>query len=372
MTTGRAWPWRLAAREGLATARHGRWTSLLVVLAVAWVCAVPAIVDAVGVTRLVESERAWIDAGAYVFVVTGARTEGTENPVPGPVCDGLVNVQGIDASFALVRTDAAAALEAIPGARTSLYDVTGGVYGFLGLTPPDGPAVVVTTGFTRRTGITTGSFITLERRSGFGVTAATSDLLTAVEADAAVMGEEFDGALLVPAPVPADADACYVRTDAAHVAAVEQALPSWLAHDGAPAIANPRLFQGDFTVDYSTAYEDRALRWAWAGGAAALALVWTMILWFRRSHTAIYATFGMKRDSRIVMEATEWAALAGVGALWGWALGVVGAVAFGARATQALTQVTSGVALTLLTASAAVVLLALRPTGSLLATLKDR
>ncbi len=40
-----------------------------------------------------------------------------------------------------------------------------------------------------------------------------------------------------------------------------------------------------------------------------------MIQWFRRSHTAIYTTFGMKTDSRIVMQATEWGVLAGVGTL---------------------------------------------------------
>lgn len=191
-------------------------------------------------------------------------------------------------------------------------------------------------------------------------------------ADTAVMGEEFDGALLMPAQLTGTADACYVRTDAAHYTAVEAALPSYLAHEGKPAIPNPRLFTSDFTVDYTTAYEDRPLRWLWVPAAALLGLLWAMLQWFRRSHVAIYATFGMRAHSRLTMQVSEWAVLAGIGGLWGWALGVVGSVALGARAEQAVLLVSFHGALTLLGATALVVLLGLRPTGTLLNALKDR
>jgi len=176
----------------------------------------------------------------------------------------------------------------------------------------------------------------------------------------------------MPAVVTGDADACYVRTDAAHHSAVEAALPAYLAHDGMPAIPNPRLFESEFTVDYTTAYEDRLLRWVWLPAAAALGLLWAMLQWFRRSQVAIYATFGMRASSRLVAQVAEWGVLAGLGLVFGWSLGVVGALAMGARWEQALTLVSAHAALTLLGASVVVVLLGLRPTGTLLNALKDR
>jgi hypothetical protein len=193
--------------------------------------------------------------------------------------------------------------------------------------------------------------------------------------DSAVLGDEYAGSLLLPyTPSSSDAtaDACFVRTDTAHYAAVASALGVWLEYGGKPAVANPRLYSGDFTVDYTRAYEDRPLRWVWVPIAALLALLWGMIQWFRRGQVAIYATFGARPHSRLIMQATEWAVLAVAGAVWGWSIGVVAAIAFGARAAQALQLVTYHAGLALLAASAAVVVIGLRPTGTLLNALKDR
>lgn len=368
----RVWPLRLAAREGLATARTGRWTSLLIAVAVAWAVAAPGAADALSVTRLIESEREWIDAGGYVFVATGAREEGQQNPVPAPACERLSQMDGVTAAFALVRTNRTGTLAHIPGGRSSLYEATPGILPFLGVAEaPDG-VLIATAGFADRTGVVDGETVVVSQRAGFDSAAADSDPLTVRVADTAVMGEEFDGALILPSTVPATADACYVRTDAAHVGAVESALPALLAYDGKPAIPNPRLYSGDFTVDYTTAFEDRPLRWLWIPAAALLGLLWAMLQWFRRSHVAIYATFGMRAAPRLVAQATEWAVLAGFGALWGWGIGIAGALALGARTAPALAQVSAHGVLTVLCASVLVVLIGLRSTGTLLNALKDR
>ena len=372
MSRRRVWPLGLAAREGLATARTGRWTSLLIVVAVAWIVAAPGAADAVGVTRLIESEREWIDAGGHVFVATGARTEAGQNPIPADVCDRLAGIDGIGAAFALKRTNANGSLAHIPGGRASIYDVSAGAAKFLGVDPAPGGIVIATAGFAERTGVRDGDLVTVVQRAGQGTAASTSDQLTVRVADTFVMGEEFDGALLMPTPLAGDADACYVRTDAAHHRAVESALPAYLAHEGQPAIPNPRLFESDFTVDYTTAFEDRPLRWLWVPAAALLGLLWAMLQWFRRSHVAIYATFGMRAASRLVMQAAEWGVLAALGLLWGWGLGVVGALALGARWEQAVSLVSCHAVLTVVGASLVVILLGLRPTGTLLNALKDR
>ncbi len=368
----RVWPLKLAAREGLETARAGRWTSLLIVLAVAWACAVPGAADAVGVTDLVEKEHAWIEAGGHVFVVEGARTEGMPNPIPAPACETLSQYEGIDASFALIRTNASGALSHIPGARPTLYEVTPGVFEFLGIEPDAGGTVIATSGFARRSGVADGDWAVVIRRAGFGLSEARSDPIRLAVADASIMGEEFDGAFLVPTLVPATADACYVRTDAAYHTAVEATLPGLLSYNGKPAIPNPRLFSGEFIVDYTTAYEDRPLRWVWVATAGALGLLWGLVQWFRRSQVAIYSTFGAKARARLAMQTTEWGVLALIGAVWGWSLGILSSIAFGARASQAFTAVSFHTLLTVLGASILVVLLGLRPTGTLLNALKDR
>ena len=97
-----------------------------------------------------------------------------------------------------------------------------------------------------------------------------------------------------------------------------------------------------------------------------------MLQWFRRSQVAIYATFGMRAASRLVMQTAEWGVLAALGLLWGWALGVVGALALGARWEQAVSLVSFHAVLTVAGASLVVILLGLRPTGTLLNALKDR
>jgi len=178
--------------------------------------------------------------------------------------------------------------------------------------------------------------------------------------------------VLVPSLREGLAEACFVRTDPAHVAAVRDLLPTHLQHDGALAIASPRLFSGAFTVDYSTAFEDRPLRWVWVAAAGLVALLWALVQWFGRARMAIYATFGMRVRSRLVLQFSEWSILAAAGGLWGWALGTVGAIALGTDPILAARYVGYHVGLTILTASAAVVVLGLRPTGTLLNALKDR
>jgi len=373
--SGRAWPWRLAFREGVETASAGRWTSLLVIVTVAWACAAAGAADAVGVSRQVVAERTWLDAGGRTFVVTGARdSDGSVDPIPAARCDALSLIDGIDASFALTRSAAIGTLAYIPEGRVSLYEVTPGVLPFLDAPPAAGGIVLATDGFARRTGVANGDQVRLVRRAGPSVDPAVSDPLAVDVVASSALGEEYDGALLLPYVPTEDsrADACYVRTDTAHYAAVEAAVGSWLAFGDSPAIANPRLFGGDFVVDYSRAYEDRPLRWVWAPIAVLLALVWAMIQWFRRGQVAVYSTFGVRAHSRLIMQTSEWAVLAGVGAIWGWSLGLVGAVALGARASQALALVTYHSTLATLGASALVVLLGLRPTGTLLNALKDR
>lgn len=358
----RPWPTRLVVREGVATALVGRWTSLLVIAAVAWACAAVGAADAVGVSETVRREREWIDAGAYVLRVQGTVRGEEQLPVPPTACEDLARVDGVHGTFWAVRRAAAGSFAHVPGGRFSVLEVSPGALAFLGVETPLVPTVLVSDGLARRTGVTDDSPV---RVSG-------SDVLRARVASVAVLGDDFDGTLLAPSAPASRADMCFVRTDAGHVAAVTALASSELGWDGSDAVASPRLFENEFTVDFARAHEQRDLRWAWVAAGAVLALLWALVQWFRRSHTAIYATFGVTTAGRAVLQVSEWAVLAIAGLIWGWTLGVVGAVALGAEARFALTQVTAQAVPAVLLATALVVLLSARPTGTLLDQLKDR
>lgn len=365
------WPLGLAAREGVATARHGRWTSLLVIVAIAACIAVPGAADSVAVSKLIADEQAWIAAGGHVFVVTGARIADRANPVAAVACDRLTQLDGVVAAFAMLPDSGRGAFSHIPGGRVPVYTASPGVTRFLGAASTAGAPVIVTAGLASRTGVHNGEVVHVQGYNGL-VATATSAPLTVRIADSTVLGEEYDGALLMPTLLTGDADSCFVRTDSAHYSAIQAALPALLAHEGQPAIAQPRLFSSQFTVDYTHAFEDRAFRWLWVAAASLLLLIWVITQWFRRSQLAIYATFGMRAASRQVMQVSEWAVLAAFGLPWGWGLGVVWALALGASPETAVLQVSSHAMLTILAATVAVVVVGLRPTGSLLDALKDR
>lgn len=370
MTT-RRWPLALSAREGVATARAGRWTSLLIVVTVAWLGAVAGAADSLAITRLIDGERRWIDAGAYVFVVTGADHTGGPT-VPVGVCDRLSGYEGVLGSFAAKRNQQAANLGQTPGGRASLVEVSPGAAKFLGSTSAADGTALITTGLAKRTGMIDGEPVIIDLQGTPTLTGATTGVITAHVVDPTVMGAEYDGAILLPSLLTGQGEACFVRTDATHVKAVRDALPTLLQYEGTLAIANPRLLDSAFNVNYTTAFQDRPLRWAWVAAGALIGLLWSLVQWFRRAHVAIYTTFGMRTHSRLVMQTAEWAVLALAGWIWGWALGTLGAVALGATPHVAATYVAAHVALTLTVASLVVVLLGLRPTGTLLNALKDR
>jgi len=358
----RPWPTRLVVREGVVTALVGRWTSLLVVLAIAWTCAAVGAADAVGVSETARRERAWIDAGAYVLRVQGAVRADVRLPLPPTACERLAAVDGVHGAFWALRRPTAGAFEHLPGGRFSVLEVSPGALPFLEIPTPEGPVALVSDGLARRTGLTDGSPLRVDG----------SDTMNGRVAPVAVLGDDFDGALLVPSVALGRADMCFIRTDAGHVAAVSALAASALGWDGSDAIVSPRLFDNEFTVDFSRAHEQRDLRWAWAAAGLVLALLWALVQWFRRSHTAVYATFGLTAAGRCVLQVSEWCALAAAGLAWGWSLGVVGALALGAEARFAVSQVTAQALPAVLLATAMVVLLSARPTGTLLDQLKDR
>jgi len=367
----RPWPLSLAAREGLLNAVAGRWLPALMILATAVVTAGAGLSNAFDVSRLASAEADWIDAGGYTYVVEPGGN-GDSATVDVSSCERLRDVEGINGAFALTVTDETAWPSNAPGTSSTFAQASLGVYDFFGLAAPHTAGVIVTPSVAESTGLADGELTDMSVSRHDGSIVRREARVEVVALDTQSLPEALAGTYLSTELVGGEAQQCYVETDAAHDDAVRGYLAAALASGDEPANVRPRLSKNTYGVDFATAYDTRPLGWAWVAGAVFLAALWAIVRWTRRSRLAIYATFGADARARLVMQMSEWTALTGLGAIWGWAIGVCFALAMGSDAQIAVTQVSGQAAASWCLASVVATLIALAPVGTLIDALKDR
>lgn len=364
------WPDGLAIIEGVANGRSGRWISLIVVVTVAWVTACVGLANALEVNALARAEDAWIRAGAFVMSVEPGSSEGG-NSIDVAACEQLNQVAGVEASFASTLTGATNRPRNAPGMRTTLTQVSPGIYPFLGVDEPRGVGMVASVAAMELAGITNGEETIFRRIQMSGD--STDFQATAVIVNGVGLGPALQGSFMMPTLLVGEADSCHVRTDAAHVAAatlyVSQALS---APNGSLAVVRPLVPQDPYGIDFTTVYSWRILRWAWLGGALMITALWGLVQRARRTRHAIYQTFGVHTRARLVMEFTEWAVLSLPGIAWGWGIATTLAIGLGADPGTSLAQITLQIIAVWCAASLAVIGIGLIPVGTLLDALKDR
>lgn len=367
-TTSRtAWPAGVAVGEGVRAALAGRWVSATLVLLSCWAVAAPGAFDAVAVARLAEEERRFLAAGGNVMLV-----ENREAGVPAYACDQAARSPGVLASAALTRQEPAV-LTAAPGGDVGVSSATAGIYGLLGVAADRPTGAIVPVTLAERMGLRDGDWIVLRPAPGTRGTSLPSDAVRIAVVDTSVLGEAHGGIILPTTAAPGDtADACVVMARPADLAVVKSALPAMLPAGTGQTVVLDRLITGEFAADYSGQYRERPLQWAWAAAGAVVGLVWLLVGWVRRSADALYAAMGADLATRLQVRLAEWGLLAGVGATWGTALGIIFAVAMGAPFGIAANYVTRHALASMLMASAIVLIGQLRRPRSLLADLKDR
>lgn len=366
------WPVRLAVAEGLANARTGRWVSVIMMLAVAWVAGGAGLANAVEVSDLVRAERTWIDAGAHTVVVEPGSREDT-GAVDAATCDRLTEVEGVAGAFAVRSTQSAAEPVAAPGTRATLTQVSPGIYAFFGLDAPAGASVLATPATLAPLGLHDGDSTTINVTAydGTGITVTGSAQVRVV--DSPVLGDDVVGTWLLPDLLTGAASRCYVTADAAHLDAVRTYVSEALAApDGIPAVVRPRLADSAYGLDFATAYSGRPLAWASAAGAVFLTALGALVRWTRRSRLAVYATFGAHRRARMVIQLTEWVALSSTAVVWGWAIAVILGIGLGSDVRATVLQVTAHAVITWTAATIGVLGVGLLPVGTLLDALKER
>jgi len=364
------WPIGLAVAEGMANARVGRWVSLIVVVAVAWITTGVGLANALEVSALARAEQEWIAAGAFVMSVEPASNK-TGAGIDVASCERLSHVDGISASFAVAATAATIEPANAPGTPTTLTEVSPGVYPFLRVREPLGVGLLSTVAAAGPTGLADGEHSIFTQ---FDASRTPIPLeATAVVVGSTDLGPSLAGSFMLPTLLNGEADSCYIRTDAAHVAAVTTYVGQALsAQDGSLAVVRQLLSKNTFGLDFATAYSNRVLGWAWAGGALALTAMWALVQRTRRTRYAVYQTFGAHSQARLTMQITEWMFLSLLGTAWGWGVATSLAIGLGADPSISLTQITLQTIATWCIASIAVIAIALIPVGTLLDALKDR
>ncbi len=368
----RPWPVRLAITEGIANALSGRAVSLALVVATAWLCAGVALANALDVDSLERAEQEWIAAGGYAFVVQPSAQSGEGDLLDPQACERLNAIDGVGAAFAVRRTTDTLAPAHAAATDSTVFLASPSVYRFLRLPAPSGTGVIVTEDAAAATGIGPQETTQWTVRSLDAGRSGETFMATSAVTHSPMLAGYLKGAYLVPSTFSDGADACYVRTDAAHSRAVADLLPAVLATTSGQALANPRLSDNTYGLDFATAYGDRIMRWSPFAGAAVLAAMWAIVQWTRRVRMAVYATFGANAGARMSIQFTEWVALSGLGAVYGWATGLAFAIGCGVGATTALTEVTGVVAIMWAGASVAALVIGRIPVGTLLDALKDR
>lgn len=365
------WPDRLAVSEGMANARTGRWTSVLLVLATAWVVASASAANALEVGRLVAVEREWVTAGGRMFVVEPS--DGSEPGIDVTLCDRLVDIDGITGSFATLTTGSAAAPRSAPGHRATVVLVSPGVHGFFEVTPARGPGVLATSAMVAPAGLRDGEVVMLDV-VGFAGASATATTTAALQVlDSPALATDLAGAWLVPELLTGAATSCYVATDAAHLDAVHAHLGQLLAApDGTPAVVRPRLAGSAYGLELAGAYDERPLRGASVAGGLVLAVLWVIVRWNRRGQWAVYATFGGHRRALLLIQLTEWVVLATIGGAWGWATATALGVGREVDLPVVLIQTTAHATIAWTSATLGALAAGMLPIGTLLDTLKDR
>lgn len=370
-STGSLWPNSLAAREGVANAIAGRWTSVVLLLAIAWATGAVALANALDVSRLSSAERAWIAAGGYTIIVEpGDRDHST---LDAATCDRLAGVSGVKGAFAASVSQSAAAPISAASTRATVAHVSPGIYSFFAINPPPGAGVLGTPSTLEPLGLRAGDRTTLVTTSFDGTTRSRTQTVQIGLIDSPLIGDDLAGTWLVPDLLTGGAAQCYVSTDSAHVAAVSAyAAEALTAADGTPAVALPRLVDSGYGLDFASAYSQRPLGWASCAAAILLATLWTAVSWSRRGQLAIYATFGAGKRARTVIQFAHWTVLSVVATAWGWAVALCTALGLGADPAIALLQVSCHALVTFSVSGLGALAVSLLPVGTLLDALKDR
>lgn len=323
------WRWADSVSEGWATLWRGRWSTALMLVFVTGSFVASGALDVHEVASAALREKAWVEAGGRILVVTNDEADG----VSARVCDALNSVDGVAAAGAISQTRTRVATSVMPGGATREYVATPGLVGLLGSNVPADALIMASAHTAMMLGVPGGgeAWLTESTVSQGAVDASeTSRAARVPEGVHAIvdvgdatdrLGEEYGSGLIVQTSAEGTFDRCFVEAEPGSTGSLTRTLPGMFIDPlgrGAVIVA-PRLPSTQFTVSFSDEFQRRAtawLPWFFGGFLGLLALVHR---WFRRADHGLYALMGAGAVERVLMAtASTFGTLAvgvGVGAL---------------------------------------------------------
>lgn len=371
MTAG--WRRREAAAEGLRTLMASGAIGVALVALTATGLGLPAALEARQVSALVTDEADWVASGGTVLV---ASIDGAS--LQARACENVSMVDGVQAAFGITRHAGATGTASAPGARVAVASVTSGIYSFLNAAPGGAlisPRVEEDIGVGSSLILLTPAKTPADESDPAGAPISDAPVGTVAISDVVptdVLGDEYAYIALVPQPAAGDVDRCYVRTSPADLGTVRAALPALLAVGGETVIVADRFVGGRFSRSFSQEYATRTTQLMPYLGGVAVALMWLIITWIRRSEDGLYKTMGASLTDRAAMRGTEWLAILALGAVSAWS-GVLLVLALTDDATAvALRAAASSIAIAAASSLLVSTLWFALPRRDTLADLKDR
>ncbi|MFT4157436.1 MAG: hypothetical protein QM630_05830 [Microbacterium sp.] len=268
--------------------------------------AVGAGADALRVSDIVAQEQEWVSAGGRLLVVTDE-----EGISPGR-CDVVGQQPAVIGAGATTNIALRAHLATSPDASLRVVGYSPGLVGILGLDSSSSTAILMSPDSARSLGVSTGSRVILES-SGTSLAEPTTPSFTLDPLDVQVvselerLGEEYGGAIFVPASATQTADTCLIEARAGSLEGVRSAVTALVGDGGgAPTLVQDRLVTSEFFTDFRRLYAHRDLAAGpWVLGIL-LGVFAALIRWIRRSDDALYELLGARRGQRIAIHVTQW------------------------------------------------------------------
>lgn len=318
------WSWRAAAAEAGRALTAGAGFAATFALAGVALVGGALLVDALAVADVARAEREWLEDGGSVAVVRA--DEGT---IRSEACDRLRLLDGVEAAFG--ATWHAGSAQAA-GNEVGVVDVTGGVYGFFGLSEF---GLIIDEALSAR--LPSGELLEVHIDGG------TEFLPVASRQSLAILGPEFDSTVLRPSRGTGQVALCFVRfapqarTLVSSVPALLQAGPS------DELVVRQRLASTEYSRDFVAEVTSRTSRYLPPLAGLGLALAWLGLRWQRRRDEALYVMLGVPRSRRVVIGLIQGLLITGASALLGAALAAaVVVLVAGEWRTAALLVVPSG------------------------------
>lgn len=288
------WLARETLREGVANLHHGGVRSAINIVLSMVVFVVIFGTEVSATQRVVDRQRALIDAGGYVLKISPSSTDGAL--LASPACEALQSQGGVTASGAVLSSDLYR-FSNVDSRQIRLTRVTAGLLESLAvhITGPSG-AVLMDESAAEEFGLTIGSSLAIAGFEGYSVSGMARSL---------VRSSVLERSLLVTDLPIGEATDCFVEVAPHMYEQMRAGELLALANLSASTSVVSELVPRGSGLTPRQEFEQRITRYGWLIGAMVVAGIYLVGFQFRRRERVLYVATGSSTRSAALIAASE-------------------------------------------------------------------